>query len=114
MVRASRARRRLCRPGMEAAQDRYLIPIRFKRLEVERKVEAATFLVGDPVAGRHAVAYEAAEKSRLRIGGGLSQCGCSRRHRFEKRQSERRAGPTQDSTTRNVLLSDKHLSLPRY
>src|SRR5262249_42589776 len=88
VIGACRAWGRFCGSRMQAAQDRDVITVWLERFEDERIIEAGPDLVGHPVAGRHAVAHEATEKSRFWISCRLRQSCRGRHHCLEKWQSE--------------------------
>jgi len=74
VVRSGRARRRFRRPRVQAAHDHRLIHERFQRLPIERKRRSQfAFGAGHPIAGRHPMGNEAADKSGLGCGRGLRQ-----------------------------------------
>ena len=77
----------------------------FERLPVERKRGVQrTFGGGDPIAGRHAVRHEAADKTRLGSGGSLGQSRRGWDHHVQERERERRAGAAQDSSAGQVFF----------
>ena len=92
MIGAGRAGRRFGRAGMQAAQN-HGAGSRNGSSGFQLKGSAASSVpsvLGDPIAGSHAVRHEAADKAGLRRGRRLRQRRRGRNHRIQKRQRQRR------------------------
>src|SRR5262249_39782581 len=82
---------------------------RLERLPAERICEILAFFLRNPIAGSHTMRNEAADESRFRISGRLSQCRGSGNHRFQKRQCKRSACALQYCSPCDMFLGDKHV-----